>query len=102
MTRNDMQAEINACKSLLNDTDYNVLKIAEGLFACDSAVDLIAYLKSIGEDIRQTIERRKKWRATINEMEERMALMPEEEWMEEPPVIYVEDEGKAGVNLESI
>lgn len=83
MTRDDMQAEINACKSLLNDTDYNVLKIAEGLFACDSAIDLIAYLKGIGEDIRQTIAKRTQWRATINALEEQLKQTEDEEGIEE-------------------
>ena len=51
----DYEAEIRGYKSLLSDTDYVALKIAEDVTLKDKYAD--------------TLAERKEWRARINEME---------------------------------
>ena len=55
MDREFYESEIRACKSLLSDTDYIALKIAEDATLKDKYAD--------------TLAKRKEWRARINEME---------------------------------
>lgn len=50
-----LEAEINACKQLLNNTDYVTIKIAEGVAEEDEYTDIIA--------------KRQEWRNKINECE---------------------------------
>ena len=54
MDREFYESEIRACKSLLSDTDYVALKIAEG-YPVEKYADVLI--------------KRKAWRAKINEME---------------------------------
>ena len=54
MDREFYESEIRACLSLLSDTDYVALKIAEG-YSAEKYADLLA--------------KRKEWRTKINEME---------------------------------
>lgn len=55
MDREFYESEIRACLSLLSDTDYVALKIAEDAALKDKYAD--------------TLAKRKEWRARINEME---------------------------------
>ena len=55
MDREFYESEIRACLSLLSDTDYVALKIAEDATLKDKYADVLA--------------KRKGWRAKINEME---------------------------------
>jgi len=68
-----IQAEINACKILLRDTDYSLYKLLENVADCDTFADLktvcAAYLEQYGD----TVEKRRAWRARINELEEALA-----------------------------
>ena len=54
----DYESEIRACLSLLEDTDYVALKIAEDATLKDKYADVLA--------------KRQEWRARINELEEMM------------------------------
>lgn len=64
--------EITALKSLLSDTDHEIIKIAEGLFACDTVTELMGKLKSLSQEVRDIIAKRAEWRAKINALEEEM------------------------------
>ena len=55
MDREFYESEIRACLSLLSDTDYVALKIAEDPTLKDKYADILA--------------KRKEWRKKINEME---------------------------------
>ena len=55
MDREFYESEIRACLSLLSDTDYVALKIAEDATLKDKYAD--------------TLAKRQEWRARINEME---------------------------------
>lgn len=69
MTRNEMEAEIRACKSLLNDSDYLMIKLFEQLIQCETASDMAALFNSFSEERGELVANRTKWRNTINEME---------------------------------
>lgn len=69
MTRQEIQGEITACKQLLADSDYSILKSLEGLLTCTSATGMIAHLKELTEEIFALKLKRQAWRDKINEME---------------------------------
>lgn len=72
MTKKEMQGEINACKSLLADSDYKILKSLEQLVGCTSIVEVIDCIKGIGETAMEISRKRQQWRDTINTMEEQL------------------------------
>ena len=81
MQRNEIESEINACKNILDNTDYKILRAIEDIFAADGITELLSALANAGREITQTIRLRKECRARINELE---AMTPEDE-QEEPP-----------------
>lgn len=94
MTRDEITSEINGCKNILDNTDYQILHAIEDIFAVDGISELLSTLANAGKEITQTIKLRKECRARINELE---ALTPEDE-QEEPPVAdapAIEEEGNA-------
>lgn len=80
MTREDMQAEITACKTLLSDSDYTVLKTVEGLLSCASAADMFEYIMAVPDEIMDTVRRRAQWRRTINECEADLEALGDGDW----------------------
>lgn len=78
MTRQEIIGEIEACKLLLNDSDYSILKTLEGMIACTSATGIITYLKDITEELRTLKDKRQAWRDRINDLEAQLAALPEE------------------------
>lgn len=62
-TRESIQAEINAMKILLNQTDYKALKHADGVIS--------------DEEYAETAAQRNEWRAKINDLEEEMEGLDE-------------------------
>lgn len=69
MTRQEIQGEITACKQLLADSDYSILKSLEGLLTCTTATGMIAHLKELAEEVFALKLKRQAWRDKINEME---------------------------------
>ena len=78
MTRQEIIGEIEACKLLLNDSDYSILKTLEGLLACTSATGIITYLKEITDELRTLKDKRQAWRDRINNLEAQLTALPEE------------------------
>lgn len=78
MTRQEIIGEIEACKLLLNDSDYSILKTLEGMIACTSATGIITYLKEITDELRTLKDKRQAWRDRINDLEAQLAALPEE------------------------
>lgn len=78
MTRQEIIGEIEACKLLLNDSDYSIIKTLEGMIACTSATGIITYLKEITDELRTLKDKRQAWRDRINELEAKLAALPEE------------------------
>lgn len=78
MTRLEIIGEIEACKLLLNDSDYSILKTLEGMIACTSATGIITYLKEITDELRTLKDKRQAWRDRINDLEAQLAALPEE------------------------
>lgn len=68
MNRTEAQAEINACKNLLEQTDYKALKHSDGALSDD--------------EYEPTRVQRSKLRERINRLEIEMETMP----AEEPPI----------------
>lgn len=94
MRRDEIEGEINARKNILDNTDYQILRAIEDIFAADGITELLSALANAGREITQTIRLRKECRARINELE---AMTPEDE-QEEPPAEEepaVEAEGDA-------
>lgn len=77
MTRQEIQGEITACKSLLADSDYSILKTLEGMMTCTSATGIINYLKEITEELLALKDKRQEWRDKINELEAQLAALDE-------------------------
>lgn len=77
MTRQEIQGEITACKSLLADSDYSILKTLEGLMTCTSATGIINYFKEITEELLALKDKRQEWRDKINELEAQLSALNE-------------------------
>lgn len=77
MTREDMEAEIRSCKALLNESDHTIIQTLEGICDCTSATGIITFLKSITEEVRAIITRRRAYRQTIHDLEELLEHMDE-------------------------
>lgn len=75
MTREDIQSEIVACKMLLADSDYAVLKTVEGLLSCTSVSDMLRYILDVPDDIMDKVHKRAQWRRTINACEDELARL---------------------------
>ena len=84
MKREEIASEINACKNILDNTDYQILRAIEEIFAADSTMKLLSALASAGKEIVETITLRKQCRARINELE---AMTPEEEQTAQTPTL---------------
>ena len=73
--RSDLMGEITACKNLLGETDYQLIKMLESMTSATTATGLIAMLKSFASDFKEVVADRIKWRETINECEEALAKL---------------------------
>lgn len=80
MNTEEILGEINACKQLLADSDYTIIKTIEGLLSCTSAIDMIAYLKGIADDVMALKDKRQAWRDTINRLEEQLEQEGTDKW----------------------
>lgn len=75
MTRQELQGEITACKSMLADTDYTIIKTLEGMLACTSTQDFVNFAMSTTKELLELKDKRQTWRNTINEMEAQLAAL---------------------------
>ena len=57
---NEIQGEINALKQLLTNSDYQAIKFSEG--------------EMTGEEFAPIREKRRTWRARINELEQKLEI----------------------------
>lgn len=105
MTRQEIQGEITACKSLLSDSDYSILKTLEGMLTCTSASGIIAYLKELTEELFALKVKRQAWRDRINEMEAQLAALDAEETnaeqVEAENAGYTADDGEATADTDT-
>lgn len=85
MTRQEIQGEITACKQLLADSDYSILKTLEGLLSCTSATGMIAYLKGLTGDLAALMQERQTWRDKVNALEALLETAENEPLPKEPP-----------------
>lgn len=70
MKRMEIEGEINGCKNILQNTDYQILRAVEGIFAATGVTELLSALSNAAKSIVQTINLRKQCRERINELEE--------------------------------
>jgi hypothetical protein len=64
-----IQGEINARKSLLADSDYQIIKAMENLVGCTSLAEILAALKAFATEFSDLVKKRQTWRKEINELE---------------------------------
>lgn len=83
--REAIQAEINALKSLLRDTDYKANKLIEGLVATmngATAVNFIsrfiAWLADATREYGDVVSSRADWREKINALEAELETLTDE------------------------
>lgn len=76
--RERIVAEINALKSLLSDSDYQLLKMVENLAGCTSILEILAVFKSFLSDFGDLVNSRKTWRANINLLEAELEQLGED------------------------
>lgn len=69
MKRQEIEGEINANKNILDNTDYQVLKAIEDIFAATGITELLSAITNAGREIVHTIALRKQCRERINELE---------------------------------
>lgn len=79
MTRQEILGEITACKQLLADSDYSILKTLEGLLTCTSATGMISYLKDLTSEMLTLKVQRQEWRDKINVLEKQLEEAADEE-----------------------
>ena len=75
--RERIVAEINALKSLLSDSDYQLLKMVENLAGCTSILEILAVFKSFLSDFGDLVNSRKTWRENINLLEAELEQLDE-------------------------
>lgn len=83
MTRQEIQGEITACKQLLADSDFSILKTLEGLLSCTSATGMITYLKGLTGDLAELVRQRQAWRDKVNDLEAQLDTAEDEQPLEE-------------------
>ena len=76
--RERIVAEINALKSLLSDSDYQLLKMVENLAGCTSILEILAVFKSFLSDFGELVNSRKTWRENINLLEAELEQLSED------------------------
>ena len=67
--RNQIRGEITALKSLLQDSDYQLIKMLENLAGCTSILEILAVFKDFITNFGDLVKDRKKWREDINLLE---------------------------------
>lgn len=69
MKRDEIEGEINANKNILDNTDYQILRAVEEIFAAEDVMSLLKAIADAGKVIKGTIRLRKRMRDRINELE---------------------------------
>lgn len=72
---NELQFEINALKSLLRDSDYQIIKLAEDMTDCTTITGFVKLFKEFLEKFGELVKNRRAWRAKINELETEIAAI---------------------------
>lgn len=81
--RERINAEITALKSLLTESDYQLIKMLENLAGCTSIVEILAVFKSFLTDFGELVANRKQWREDINTLEAELEQLEPESAPEE-------------------
>lgn len=80
--RERVTAEITALKSLLSESDYQLIKMLESLAGCTSLLDILAVFKSFLTDFGELVNNRKTWRENINLLEAELEQLDAESVLE--------------------
>lgn len=80
--RERITAEITALKSLLTESDYQLIKMLENLAGCTSILDILAVFKSFLTDFGELVNNRKTWRENINLLEAELEQLDAESVLE--------------------
>ena len=80
--RERITAEITALKSLLTESDYQLIKMLENLAGCNSILDILAVFKSFLTDFGELVNNRKIWRKNINTLEAELEQLDTETALE--------------------
>lgn len=80
--RERITAEITALKSLLAESDYQLIKMLESLAGCTSLFDILAVFKSFLTDFGELVNNRKTWRENINTLEAELEQLDTETALE--------------------
>ena len=77
-TREEMEAEIRVLKELLRDSDYECVKLMENMTDCKTTTELFACFERFLLGFSALVAKRREWRASINDLQERMNTLPDE------------------------
>lgn len=80
--RERITAEITALKSLLSESDYQLIKMLENLAGCTSILEILAVFKSFLTDFGELVSNRKIWRENINTLEAELEQLDTETALE--------------------
>lgn len=80
--RERITAEITALKSLLTESDYQLIKMLENLAGCTSILEILAVFKSFLTDFGELVSNRKIWRENINTLEAELEQLDTETALE--------------------
>lgn len=80
--RESITAEITALKSLLTESDYQLIKMLENLAGCTSILDILTVFKSFLTDFGELVNDRKTWRENINTLEAELEQLDTETALE--------------------
>ena len=80
--RERITAEITALKSLLTESDYQLIKMLENLAGCTSILDILAVFKSFLTDFGELVNNRKTGRENINLLEAELEQLDAESVLE--------------------
>lgn len=74
--RERINAEINALKNQLEQTDFQLYKVVESLVACTSITGILTVFRSFLTEYGPLVANRTAWRARINELEQQLEVLP--------------------------
>lgn len=74
--RERINAEINALKNQLEQTDFQLYKVIEQLVSCSSITGILSLFRSFLSEFGPLVTNRKAWRDRINELEQQLEALP--------------------------
>ena len=78
-TRDQIMGESLALKELLRNSDYEIIKLAENMTDCTTMAELKACFQTFLTNFGELVQKRRTWRAQVDELQEQLDNLPDDE-----------------------